>query len=120
MLFLENYVHNEQQTLKDFLFHFFVDYNEDYDTVDRDGNLQTEKGKSRSLGDITEIVNSYYPDTPRDTVKEVLLDFGSDLVGHYCGDIRKRVYSHRATHPYWEQCSTDKKDEYGDIISYKK
>lgn len=118
-LVLDGYVHDEQLNLKDFLHLFFVELNNDYDTLDEEGELQTEAGRTRSLGDITAIVNSYYPDTSRDIVKETLLSFGSKLVGHYCGDIQARVYSHKDLYEYWTQGGEDRLDEYGDKITYK-
>lgn len=118
-LFLDGYIHNQEQSLKDFLYYFFLDYNNNYDTLDEEGELQTEAGRTRSLGDITAIVNSYYPNTSRDTVKETLLSFGSKLVGHYCSDIQARVYSHKDFHEYWCQGGEDRLDQYGDKITYK-
>lgn len=116
-LLLKNYEHNSTLTLKEFLYSFLTDLNYKHDTIYEYGDIQTVRGKHRSLGDITNIVNSYYPLTSRREVKETLLSFGSKLVGHYCGNISKRVYLHRDTYPHFEQCA-DKNDEYGDPITY--
>ena len=85
------YTHNNELSLTEFIYYFLTKYNLEYYTVDGEGNIQCGTGKHRSLGDITEICKSYY-DTDKEEVKKILLNFGSDLVGHYCPDIEKRVY----------------------------
>lgn len=77
-------------------------------------------GCHRSLGDIHEICEYYYPGVELDYIKKVLLSFGEDLVGHKCSTINKRIFRLR-THPNykdWSQLSEGEKDEYGELIIY--
>jgi hypothetical protein len=98
---------------------FLVKFNNKYDTY-HGKTKQCDKGKHRSLGDIHLVCNTYYPGTKQEEVKEILLNFGSNLVGHRCKTIGKRVYSHEDLHPWFTQYSKNVKDEYGDTITYKK
>lgn len=115
---LEGYIHQEQP-LETFITNFLIDYNENYNTVDEDENLQTCSGKLRSLGDITAICNYYYPDVTKEEVKEILLDLGKDLVGHFCHDISKRIYTHIKVRPTYKQQGQGYEDEYGDKVEYR-
>jgi len=117
-LTLKEYIHNNELSLKEFLYNFLVIENNNRDTLDEDGNIQTSRCRSRSLGDITCIVNSYYPETSMEVIKETLLSFGNKLVGHYCHTINKRVYTHKDDKTMWEQCNTGELDEYGNKIDY--
>ena len=118
--YYKSLIHDDTLTLTEFIFHFLTDYNQNYNTVDEEGNIQCYSGKHRSLGDITEICKSYY-DTDREEVKEILLNFGSDLVGHYCPDIYKRIYELKGIkdHDNWEQQGTYRNDEYDNPIEYR-
>ncbi|MFW5889305.1 MAG: hypothetical protein ACOCUD_02885 [Bacillota bacterium] len=122
-LYLKNYEHPEGISLRDFLFDFFTTANEEHYTMEitKDGEhkIQCSPGKIRSLGDIHRICTTYYDGVTRKQVKEELLNFKKDLVGHYCPDIHKRVYSLKAVHPDWcQECSCGN-DEYGDPITYR-
>ena len=119
---LNGYKHDKRQSLRTFITNFLKTYNQEYHTVyaegENEGLVQTARYRSRSLGDITAICNYYYPDTTREEVKKILLGLGKNLVGHYCGDIRKRVYEHLSNRPGWIQSSYGMFDEYGDEITY--
>lgn len=93
MLLLKDYIHSKNLTLKGFLYQFLVNLNNIFDTVyaNNPDCIQCDRGRSRSLWDITSICLSYYPDTSMKEVKETLLSFNEKLVGHYCHDINKRV-----------------------------
>jgi hypothetical protein len=118
---LIDYVHDEKLTLLEFIYCFLMSFNEKYRTVyaDHPEVIQCDISRSRSLGDITAIAKHYYPDTNEAEVKEILLDFGENLVGHVCGDIDKRVYAHKHLQYYWNQMSEDELDEYGKVTVYR-
>lgn len=133
-LVIDNYEHNKKLDLPHFLYLFLCSLNHLNDTLDLsiegDDKIQCDAGRHRSLSDIHEICKSYYPNIKRETVKEVLLNFGPKLVGWYCSGIHKRIYEHSDCRLYMEQCYNSysyregdekdpKKDEYCDYISYK-
>ncbi len=89
-LHIENYKHNEELTLADFLYLFLTKLNPYRTTLYDSGEQQCSNNRERSLGDITSICQTYYPNVTQDEVKEVLLNFGGDLVGHFCGTISKK------------------------------
>lgn len=121
-LYFKEYNHEKDLPLKDFLYEFFTNLNENYHTryLEND-KIQCYPNHTRSLGDIHAICATYYDGITREQVKEELLDFGRDLVGHYCGDINKRVYSIRQApdREDWDQLGFGRLDEYGDPIEYK-
>lgn len=118
---LKDYIHDQELSLTEFIFYFLKNFNKSHDTLNEDNSLQCYKNKHRSLGDITAICKSYYPEATENIVKEILLDFGDDLVGHFCGNIDKRVYELRSNKEYcnWEQGSKHTNDEYLNPINYK-
>lgn len=117
---IEKYEHDEQLTLADFLYLFLVDLNERWNTLYQDGSLQCLSCKHRSLGDIHQICITYYPNVTIEEVKETLLNFGSNLVGHYCRDIHKRVYCLNFNNKYISYCQNDNGiDEYDNYLDYK-
>lgn len=121
-LILEGYTHDSSLELPEFIYNLITSYNQVFDTVYKDGNLQCSKRKHRSLGDIASICKSYYPSTDIFEVKEILLNFGEKLVGHYCTHINKRVYELKKTSNtiFWNQCSIGSCDEFGYVITYRK
>jgi len=97
-LSLKDYTHNEELSLVEFIYLFLVKFNEEHETINEENKITTDICKLRSLGDIFAISNTYYPDSTMEEVKEILLNFGYNLVGHFCEDIAKRVYLHRHLH----------------------
>ena len=121
MLKLQGYKHNKELKLNEFIYLFLMKLNQEYDTYDEKDYMQCEARRSRSLGDITEICKFYYgEDITKEQVKEILMDFGSNLVGHYCGGMNKRAYGLRELKKNWIQMHTGKSDEYNEIIKYRK
>lgn len=118
---LEKYTHDERLTLIDFIYLFFVKLNDKFSTVDpeNDDYLICHSGRSRSLGDIYKICKYYYPTTTIEEVKELLLDFGTNLVGHFCNDIDRRVYSIKAKWRNWGSYGDHREDEFGEPIEYR-
>ena len=119
-LLLEGYKHDEKLSLKEFVEKFLTEFNYHYNTINEEGDYMCGTERHRSLGDIYLICSSYYPEVNREIVKETLLGFGEDLVGHYCPTISRRVYSlqYAPNKSTWKPCSTGLKDEYGDDIYY--
>lgn len=116
---LKGYTHQDQ-TLEQFIYNFLVRYNSKYNTIHFNGIPQCDKGRHRSLGDITGICKYYYGEqVTKEQVKEILLDFGTKLVGHYCPTIKKRIYEHTDKYSAWTQCYGRDEDEYGDPITYR-
>ena len=97
---------------------FLTKLNNNYDTFNEHDNIQCYKGKHRSLEDIANICKTYYNTNP-DEVKQILLNFGDNLVGHYCNTIHKRVYEHKHLYYYWTQENSGKNDEFGLPILYE-
>lgn len=118
-LFLKGFKHDEKEALPAFLHNFLGVYNQKYDTVFADNTLQTIAQRSRSLGDIFRVCLSYYPDVRLQEVKKALIGLGSGLVGHYCGDIERRVYEAASVQQRWRQQGIDDNDEFGDAIEYQ-
>lgn len=119
LLKLKGYTHVDQ-SLEQFIYNFLVYYNSKYNTTYLNGIPQCDKGRHRSLGDITGICKYYYgKQVTKEEVKEILLDFGEKLVGHFCPTIRKRIYEHTDKYSTWSQCSNKDIDEYGDPITYR-
>lgn len=122
---LEGYRHNGELTLVDFIYLFFIKLNKKYKTIDDsldpsdNDYLVCYQGRDRSLGDIHMICESYYPGVTRDKVKTILLDFGINLVGHFCLDIGKRIYSIIDARSGWSALHAGEFDEYGEQIFYK-
>jgi hypothetical protein len=118
-LYLKGYKHKKCK-LEVFLYRFLTVYNATYCTYySNTGSRQCLPRRGRSLGDIHLICRSYFPTVKRETVKNALLNFGTNLVGHYCSHISKRVYEHRHLKKWYDRCSSGRNDEYGDKITYK-
>lgn len=115
---LKNYVHNPELSLVEFIYLFLTKFNRKYSTFEGETFI-CDTYRSRSLGDITAICNGYNYETIKEEVKEILLDFGKNLVGHYCSGINKRVYEHKKLRSSWVQSNEGYKDEYGDTIDYR-
>lgn len=121
-LTLEGYTHDSSLELPEFIYNLITNYNRVFDTVDKEGKTQCCSKKHRSLGDIASICKSYYPSTDIFEVKEILLNFGEKLVGHYCGNINKRVYQLKSVSNetiFWHQSSPGFYDEFGEVINYR-
>ena len=120
MLLLKGYKHDNSLTVKGFVEKFLNELNESHDTLFKNGHVQTPANCHRSLGDIHKICKSYYPEVELEYVKNVLLSFGDDLVGHRCGGIGKRIFELRTNPKYaqWHQLGTDQVDEFGEKIIY--
>lgn len=128
-LYLEGYTHDPNMPLVIFLgkLIYFTDegtragFVHRHHTINEDGDMTCSKvAYYRSLGDITAIVNGYYPEKEltEEEVKEFLLDFGKNLRGHYCPDIEKRTYLITMSKRY-RQADVGEEDEYGDDIEYR-
>lgn len=120
LLKFKEVVREKSQTLQEFLYLLLSEYNVQYATVKAaDGVKVCNPNKLRSLGDIYLICSYYFPGVRLETVKETLLNFKEDLVGHKCGDIKRRVYVHRKARPGFVQSGKGEKDEFGETIEYK-
>lgn len=121
-LYLEGYHHDASLSIVDFIHLFLVKFNKEFDTIyNNTKELQCCSGRHRSLGDICNICRAYYPEITIEEVKEILLDFGSYLVGHYCPDIEKRVYALKTGQSaLWGQGAIGGSDEFENPISYRK
>lgn len=114
----DGFVHNPKQDLVEFIFYFLTNYNLNYNTLSvENGNVQCYNDRHRSLGDIYAVCKHYYPSCTMEEVKEILLDFGNLLKGHFCSGIMKRVYVLHI--PMYMQGSKEKNDEFGNVITYK-
>lgn len=104
-----DFVHNKKESLKDFIKNLILTYFNNYNTLHIDNSLYCGRHKYRSLVDIFLVSKHYYPNCTLEEVKNILLSF--DIVGHICGEIRRRVYKIR---PYsgWNLLSIDDKDEF--------
>ena len=118
VLSLEDYTHFSEFSVDEFIVLFMTTLNDAHDTLDEEGALHTGIKRLRSLGDIYNICKTYYPDVTAEEIKEKLLSLGSQLVGHYCGNIKKRIYAHLHNYPGYCQISTEYHDEYGNNVSY--
>jgi hypothetical protein len=122
---LQNYEHNTNLNLIQFIYLFLTKLNLEHNTLTWYGEPKCDVDRNRSLGDITAIYQTYYPTCTMQEVKEILLDFGEDLVGMYCSGIKKRVYQLLETKPGWRAYGygiPDSKveyDEYNEKILYR-
>ena len=116
-LILQDYEH-KKQSLNSFIKNFLIKYNNTYTTLYPNNKTQCYTQKSRSLGDIFMICQTYYPDCTLLKVKNILLSFENNLVGHFCGDINRRVYEHKDNKSHWGQCGMLEKDEFDELITY--
>ena len=110
------FVHNKEESLKDFIKNLIVSYFNKHKTLNEDGVVYCGKGKYRSLIDIFLVSKHYYPNTTLEEVRNTLLTF--DIAGHVCWDINRRVYKIK---PYnnWILCNIEEKDEFNiNLINY--
>lgn len=106
------------ETLQEFLEKFFRDWNNDKDTIYvGNGHLQTEPGKRRSIGDIFQICQYYFPDCTIKEVSDILLNKLPDTVSNfrtsYCNMIHKRVFYKGEEDQETGQFDEEDEDEYG-------
>lgn len=119
LLKFEGVVREKKQNLESFIYTLLTKHVTNNNTVVAvTGEVCCGKGKLRSLGDIFRICSYYYPGVRLATVKSTLLNFGSDLVGHYCGTVKRRVYTHSEVKPGFIQSGKYSRDEFGDSIEY--
>lgn len=126
---LENYRHNSKLSVPQFLYLFLNNLNFTCNTTNEDGTQVTcPTSKFRTLSDIQKITQFYFPneDLPKEKVKDILLDFGTKLVGWYCDDIGKRIYEHwdrdRICAQHLDDATDEENvfnDEFGDPLSYR-
>jgi len=114
-LVLNDYEHDHSLLLREFIYNFLETYNREFDTVDKHGRLQTPAGRYRSLGNIFLIAYSYYANITLEQVKTILESF-TDLVGHICGDIDRRIYALKKNEPTWSLCNIDDMDEFNEFL----
>jgi hypothetical protein len=101
------------ETLPEFLYNFFTDFNYERDTVyvEEGKGVQTPMGKRRSLGDIFSICKYYYPAaTVKEVAKELYINLPNKIRdgyrSSYCNTINKRVF-------YYGQLDEDGDSENG-------
>lgn len=115
----EDVTRKSKQTLSEFIYDLLTKHNQHKQTVVVDtGKVCCSIKRLRSLGDIFLLCSYYYPGVRLKTVKDALLAFGDNLVGHHCGTIKRRVYTHKHTKPRFVQSGKGIKDEFGDCITY--
>lgn len=107
-----------QQSVDEFLQNFFETYNHERDTIFADTlEVQTEKSKRRSLGDIFMLCRYYFPTCTLAEVLELLyVNFYENLPGFrtsYCNQINKRVWYLEDSDDENEQLNKSQTDEYG-------
>lgn len=97
---LKGFSMDEKPLLSTFIKKFFIDYNYNYETVNKNNKVICATGRRRSLGDIYLICKHYYPNcTIIEVFKELvaLLNLGN-INTQKCSNIRKYVfYSNRAS-----------------------
>jgi len=107
-----------KETLEQFIEDFFTEHNTEKDTifVQDTRQIQTEKGKRRSLGDIFMIIKYYYPTATLQQVLRILLVVLPGRLGGFrtsmCSIINKRVWYYNGTQETG-QFDVKKKDEFG-------
>ncbi len=105
-------------SLKDFIHKFWTDWNERLATQKVSGAIHCMPGKGRSITDLFLLADYYYPGVRYNQVKDEVLSFGTNLRGHYCPDVERRICSHVDIRPRWGQYGQDELDEHGESIYY--
>jgi len=105
-------------SLKDFIYKFWTDWNENLATQRMSGSIHCMSGKGRSITDLFLLANYYYPDVRYQEVKDTVLAFGLGLRGHFCPDVERRICSHIDIRSSWGMYSSDELDEFGNYIYY--
>lgn len=117
---LERLLKKRKETVEEFIYKFFTEWNDDRNTIFVNREVQTLAEKRRSLGDIFMIVRYYYPSATLEEVVKILHEtMPKRLTGFrtsYCNDIKKRVFYYdgeRATGVF----DAKKEDEYGNLYA---
>ena len=109
------FVRKKSETFEEFKTLFFGRNNE-FDTVySENNNVQTTKGRRRSLGDIFMICKYYYPNISLSTVIAWLYS-PEYFKGQYCSEVKKRVWRI----DYNVMNHENFNDEYGKTTNYYK
>ena len=116
----------KQMSLDEFVYMLLWKYNHDYCTMNEDCLVECFPHSSRSLGDIFRIAATYYPRARLWQIRDILLNFKDELVGHFCSDIGRRVYELKKNRYSWSQMTCGAyegeesitKDEFGVPIFY--
>ena len=113
---LKKYKH-KTQPLKTFIRWYLDKGWKLYATVNvKNGKEFVGVGKYRSLGDIYRLCYYYYPSVTFIEVRRLVLK--SDIVGHFCPNICRRVFISRQSKPYFTPASIGERDEFGFPIYY--
>ncbi len=85
---------NNHTKLSDFIYTFIFSLNNIYYSAEKDGWINCDIRRRRSLGDIFLICKRYYPDcTIRDVLKELIILLGKKQIGaSWCNTIHKYVF----------------------------
>ena len=75
--------------------------------------IETLPDRSRSVLDIWRHVKYYSPDTDIFDVMHTLYSLKKVLVGHYCCNVRRRVFQHKSVGPGGWKLITSDRDEFG-------
>jgi hypothetical protein len=107
---LENW--QTSSTLYDFLDIFINHYNNQYFTIDINGNYICDPQRRRSLGDIWLISRYYISDVTIEEVLSTLIELCKDrqIYASYCTTINKYVFHNQS-----DSWIKDSKTEYGDV-----
>lgn len=115
---IERLLKKRPESMEDFVYKFFTEWNLDRNTIFVDRSVQTEAGKRRSLGDIFMIVRYYYSSAKLEDVVKILHEvLPKRLTGFrtsYCRNVKKRMFYYR---PEVSNGIFDKavEDEYGNL-----
>ena len=92
-----------KETIREFLIKFFTEWNSEKETIYvESGEIQTEPGKRRSIGDVYRICKYYYPKCTFKMIKDIVIylfpenQLNEDVIDNFrtshCNTIEKRVY----------------------------
>lgn len=103
-------------SLKEFIIKFFQSFNNEFDTIDKETKeVQTPKGRRRSLGDLFLICRYYYKDCELKKVLQIILidlvnDTSIKFRTSYCYQMQKRAFYIGSSSGIYNE---DQMDEFG-------
>lgn len=94
---IQGLLRKRKETLEEFIIKFFEKWNNEKDTINIDtGEVDTEAGCRRSLGDLYKICSYYYPKCTFIEVKDILWNIVFEKLtrfrSSYCNSTERRMF----------------------------